>query len=116
MRSRGAGKVTAWSHEALERRGYKKCQFCWRHLVKIDDHVAAHELGLIGPDGKRRDRTPEERRRWAERYNGNAATERFRSARSMFLPRADYERVLRLPTVDYRIMRTQIDEAVDQDS
>jgi hypothetical protein len=108
-------KPTPWSHEGLERRGYKKCPSCWRHLVKIEEHVAAHEAGLIGSDGKRRNRTPEDRHRWAQRYNGSAATERFRRERREFVARSDYERLLDLPVVDYKAFRKQVDAAVDQD-
>jgi hypothetical protein len=108
-------KPTPWSHAGLERRGYKKCPYCWRHLVKIEEHVAAHEAGLIGSDGKRRDRTPEEDRRWAERYNGTTATDRFRQERRTFVARSDYRRLLDLPAVDLKAFRRQIDAAVDQE-
>lgn len=108
-------RPTPWSHEGLERRGYQKCPLCWRHIVKIDEHVAAHEAGLIGPDGKRRDRSAEERRRWAERYNGRAATDRHRQPRRVFVPRAHVVRLLQLPAVDYAAFRTQIDAVVDQE-
>lgn len=106
---------TPWSHQGLERRGYKKCPLCWRHIVKLDEHIAAHEAGLIGADGKRRDRTPEERRRWAERYNGRPVTERLRQARRTFVPRAQLERLFQLPVVDYAAFRKQLDSVVDQE-
>src|SRR5438132_1048363 len=106
---------TPWSHQGLERRGYKKCPLCWRHIVKLDEHIAAHEAGLIGADGKRRDRTPEERRRWAERYNGRPVTERLRKARRTFVPRAQLERLFQLPVVDYAAFRKQLDSVVDQE-
>ena len=114
MAPRRRREPTPWSHEGLERRGYKKCPLCWRHLVKIDEHIAAHEAGLIGTDGKRSDRSPEERRRWAERYNGRPATEPHRQRR-MFVPRAQLERVLRLPAVDYTALRKELDTIVDQE-
>lgn len=106
---------TPWSHEGLEQRGYKKCPYCWRHLVKIEEHVAGHREGRIGPDGKRRDRSPEEQRRWTERSNGSPATERFREIRRTLVPRARYERILRLPPVDLARFREQVDAAVDQE-
>jgi hypothetical protein len=84
--------------------------------VKIEDHIAAHKAGVIGPDGKRRDRTVDERRRWSARYNGTAATERYRLARKVFVPRADYERVLRLPPVDYKTLKKQVDDALEQET
>lgn len=115
MAARRVIKPTPWSHEGLERRGYKKCPYCWRHLVKIEEHVAAHEAGLIGSDGKRRDRTPAETRRWARRYNGSAATERFRQERRTFVARSDYERLLDLPAVDFKAFRRQVDAVVDQE-
>jgi len=113
MAMRKKREPTPWSHEAYERRGYKKCPLCWRHIVKLDDHIAAHEAGLIGEDGKRRDRTPDEARRWAERYNGRAATAR---PRRTFVGRAQTDELLRLPAVDYRSFRRQVDTAVDQES
>lgn len=106
---------TAWSHEGLERRGYKKCPYCWRHLVKIEDHIAAHEAGLIGPDGRRTDRRPEERQRWSERFNGRPVTARYRTS-GAFVPRARLEEILRLPPVDLAAMRAQMDKLVDQDA
>lgn len=108
-------RPTHWSHEGLERRGYKKCPYCWRHLVKIEDHVAAHREGRIGPDGKRRDRSLEEQRRWSERSNGTPATERYREPQRTFVPRARYERILRLPPVDLERFREQVDALVDQE-
>jgi hypothetical protein len=64
-------RQSPWSHEGLEQRGYKKCPYCWRHLVKIDQHVEAHRTGRIGPDGRRRDRKADVRnvirRRWVGR-------------------------------------------------
>src|SRR2546428_13155366 len=83
---------TPWSHQGLERRGYKKCPLCWRHIVKLDEHIAAHEAGLIGADGKRRDRTPEEPRRWAERFNGRPGTERLPQTPGTVGPPAPLER------------------------
>lgn len=115
MPARPTTKATAWSHEGLERRGYRKCPFCWRHLVKIEAHVAAHEAGLIGPDGKRRDRTPAERQRWAQRYNGRAASGPQATDRAVFVRRRDYERILRLRPVDLAAFRRQIDAATDQE-
>ncbi len=103
---------TPWSHEAYERRGYKKCPLCWRHVVKIEAHIAAHEAGLIGADGKRRDRTPDEQRRWAERYDGRPATVRLRRR---FASGTQVDELLRLPAVDYRTFRQQVDSAVDQE-
>lgn len=115
MAMRKRREPTRWSHEALERRGYKKCPLCWRHIVKIEDHIAAHEAGLIGADGKRRDRTPEEQRRWADRYNGRLATARRGQPRRTFVPKAQLEDLLRLPVVDYVAFRKQIDAVVDQE-
>src|SRR5438128_10699432 len=106
---------TPWSHQGLERRGYKKCPLCWRHIVKLDEHIAAHEARLIGADGKRRDRSPEERRRCAERYNGRPVTERLRQARRTFVPRAQLARLFQLPVVDYAAFRKQLDSVVDQE-
>lgn len=111
---RGATRPTPWSHEGLEQRGYKKCPYCWRHLVKIEEHVAAHEEGRMGPDGKRRDRSEAERRRWAERYNGSPATAAYVRPRQTFAPRAVLERILRLPPVDMDAFARDVDEAVDQ--
>jgi len=104
-----------WSHKGLERRGYKKCPYCWRHLVKIEEHMAAHEAGLIGPDGRRTDRTAEEQRRWAERFNGRPITARYGATRS-FVGRARLEEILGLPPVDVSLMRRQMDKVVDQDA
>lgn len=104
-----------WSHEGLERRGYKKCPYCWRHLVKIEEHVAAHDAGLIGPDGRRMDRSAEERQRWAERFNGRPGSARHRAGRG-FVPRAQIEELLRLPPIDIGAMRRQVDKVVDQDT
>jgi len=101
-----------WTHDALERRGYHKCPFCWRHLVKLEDHVAAHKAGVIGADGRRRDRTPQERRRWAERYRkpfANAGPPR------EFVPRGEYEHIFGIATVDIHEFRRQIDELASQE-
>ena len=102
---------TPWSHEGLERRGYRKCPRCWRHVVKLEEHIAAHDAGLIGADGRRRDRTPAERRRWAERQTGRADA----SARRTFLPRRDYERILRLAPEDFMEFRRQVDAVASQE-
>jgi hypothetical protein len=110
-----ARTATAWSHEGLERRGYKKCPYCWRHLVKIEQHIAAHRAGLIGPDGKRTDRTPEEARRWSQRYNGSDATERFRpGVKRIFASRAAVARLLRVSPADPSFGR-EVDAATDQE-
>jgi len=101
-----------WSHEGLERRGYRKCPYCWRHLVKIEEHIAAHDAGLIGVDGRRRDRTAAERRRWAERHGGPAIAQ----GRRTFVPRKEYERILRLAPIDFLKLRRQIDALVSQDT
>lgn len=103
-----------WTHEGLERRGYKKCPYCWRHLVKIEEHIEGHRQGRIGPDGKRMDRTSAERRRWAERYNGRPATMAHLRPRRTFVPRAVLEEILRLPPVDAKAFSRDVDEAVDQ--
>lgn len=115
MTVKGRRSPTTWSHEGLERRGYKKCPYCWRHLVKIEDHVAAHEAGLIGPDGRRTDRTPEERRRWSERFNGRPVTARYRTG-GAFIPKARLVEILRLAPVDLGAMRRQMDKLVDPDA
>lgn len=110
-----ARSATAWSHEGLERRGYKKCPYCWRHLVKLEQHVAAHKAGLIGSDGKRTDRTPDEARRWGQRYNGSDATERFRAGmKRTFVSRAEVERLLKVSPPDPSFSR-EVDAAADQE-
>jgi hypothetical protein len=106
--------IVRWSHAGLERRGYKKCPLCWRHLVKIEDHIAGHEAGLIGPDGKRRDRSLAAQERWGARYNGSPGSHRPPSPRRTFVSRSEYERVLRLPPVEFRTFRKQIDALADQ--
>jgi hypothetical protein len=97
----------------MERRGYKKCPLCWRHIVKIEEHIAAHEAGLIGSDGKRTDRSDAQRRRWAERYNGTAASLQRRSARATSVPRSQYRHLLELAPVDLRKLRAELDAASD---
>jgi len=110
-----ARSATAWSHEGLVRRGYKKCPYCWRHLVKIEQHIAAHKAGLIGSDGKRTDRTPDEARQWEQRYNGKGATERFRAGvKRMFVSRTDVERLLKVSPPDPTFSR-EVDAAADQE-
>ncbi len=111
--ARRAVKPTQWSHEGLEQRGYKKCPYCWRHLVKLEEHITAHEAGLIGSDGRRRDRTPAERR-WANRYDASVA-ERHRSERRRFVARSEYEELLKLPAVDFKSFRREIDAALDEE-
>jgi len=91
-------RVRPWSHDALERRGYHKCPYCWRHLVKIEQHVEAHRAGRIGPDGKRRDRGTDERP----------------VVRRRSVPRSALGRVAGLPP-DRTLLR-EIDEAVEQDA
>lgn len=104
---------TPWSHEGLERRGYRKCPYCWRHLVKIEEHVDAHRAGRIGPNGKRRDRSRDEARRRTEPFDGALATVRFRGGiRRRWVPRADLERLAALPP-DRDLLR-DVDKAVDQ--
>ena len=61
-------KPSPWSHTSLEARGYRKCRYCWRHLVKINEHEEMHRMGVIGPDGKRTDRTLAEKHLWATRH------------------------------------------------
>ncbi|HEV2249325.1 MAG TPA: hypothetical protein VGT60_02325 [Candidatus Limnocylindria bacterium] len=104
-----------WSHAGLERRGYKKCPLCWRHLVKIEEHIAGHEAGLIGPDGKRQDRSLADQERWAARYSGSPASRHARQPRRTFVPRAEYERVLRLPSIDLAALRKEVDSLADQE-
>ena len=120
--------ATKWSHEGFEGRGYHKCPICPRHLVKIEDHLAAHRAGFIGPDGRRRDRTASEQRRWTERFNGRAATERFRSAfgslaapagavsggREVFVDRAVLRKILELPPLEPSFTR-DVDGAVEDE-
>jgi len=89
--------VSRWTHEGLERRGYKKCPFCWRHLVKIEQHVEAHRTGRIGPDGKRRDRAAE------VRY----------AVRRRWVPRIALRRLAELPP-DRGLLR-EVDDAADQE-
>ena len=113
MAARRRVRPTPWSHEGLEQRGYKKCPYCWRHLVKIEDHVAAHKEGRMGPDGKRLDRGLAQQHRWAERYDGSPATEAY-PRRQVFAPRAVLERILRLPPVNMEAFAKDVDEAVDQ--
>lgn len=119
---------TKWSHEGFERRGYQKCPICPRHLVKIESHLEDHRLGRIGPDGKRTDRTRNERRRWAERFNGRAATERFRSAlgsatepvgaasgrREVFVDRSVLRKILELPSLEPSFTQ-DVDGAVEDE-
>lgn len=91
-------RVRPWGHDALERRGYHKCPHCWRHLVKIEQHIEAHRVGRIGPDGRRRDRAPGERL----------------VVRQRWVPRGALDRVAGL-SPDATLLR-EIDEAVDQDA
>src|SRR5438105_7223216 len=105
-------RPTPWSHEALERRGYRKCPFSWRHLVKLEDHIRAHNAGVIGPDGRRRDRSQEERKRWLERYRRPV---RGAQPPRQFVPRSDYERVLGIFSADIHEFRRQIDGLVSQE-
>ncbi len=120
--------ATKWSHEGFERRGYQKCPICPRHLVKIDDHLAAHRDGRIGPDGKRTARGVSERRRWTERFNGRAATERFRAplgfvsepavatggGREVFVDRSVLLRILELPSLEPSFTQ-DVDGAVEDE-
>ena len=91
-------RVRPWGHDALERRGYHKCPYCWRHLVKIEQHVEAHRAGRIGPDGKRRDRSADGRQ----------------VVRRRSVPRDALGRVTAL-SPDPTLLR-EIDEAVDQEA
>jgi len=84
-------------------------------LVKIEDHIAGHEAGVIGPDGRRRDRSPAEQERWAARYNGRPGSHPLRAPRRTFVPRSEYERVLRLPPVEFSAFRKELDALVDQE-
>src|SRR5437899_11451099 len=110
---RGKGRMLSpWSHEGLERRGYHKCPYCWRHLVKLEDHVAARKAGVIGPDGRRRDRTPHDRKRRTVRYQtrvGGAQPPR------QFVPRGEYEHIFGIATADIHEFRRQIDELASQE-
>lgn len=63
---------------ALAEKGYVKCPTCRRDIKDADAHQALHDKGIIGDDGKRTDRSKDEAKRWAERYNGTEATEQFR--------------------------------------
>lgn len=97
---RSSGSAGYWSAAAMEKRGYRKCPYCGRRLVDLERHVESHREGLFGPDGRRTDRSPEEARRWAQRYNGAPATERFRrsagsNARASDLADEIPQRVLR---------------------
>ncbi len=111
MNARVPRGPSRWSHQGLERRGYRKCPFCWRHLVKLEEHVAAHEAGRIGADGKRRDRSATEKRAWAERYNGTAATLRNAAEQAAFVRKARYRAVLELAPVDLVELRHELDGA-----
>jgi hypothetical protein len=83
--------------------------------VKIEQHIAAHKAGLIGSDGKRTDRTPEEARQWEQRYNGSGATERFRAGtKRMFVTRTEVERLLKISPADPTFTR-DVDAAADQE-
>lgn len=113
MATRRARDPSPWSHEGLERRGYWKCPYCWRHLVKIEEHVAAHQQGRIGPDGRRRDRRPAAHRRLGPVSDG-IRTEATNAQRQTFVPRAVLERILRLPPIDGDAFARDVDEAVDQ--
>lgn len=106
--------ATPWSHEGLERRGYRKCPFCWRHVVKLEDHIAAHDAGIIGKDGRRRDRTPDERRKWADRYKDRGIADA--RTRRTFVPREEILRILRLRPIDLKRFRREIDAVVSQES
>jgi hypothetical protein len=115
IRGRQARRApTQWSHEGLERRGYRKCPYCWRHLVKLEDHIAAHQSGAIGADGRRRDRTPKERRKWAERYKRSvgAAPQTPRT----FVPRSEFVRLFAHAPIDFRKFRAQIDAVATQEA
>lgn len=126
--TRKRAAATKWSHEGFERRGYHKCPICPRHLVKIEDHLAAHQAGLIGPDGRRTGRTASERRRWTERFNGRAATERFRSTlgslaepagatsggREVFVDRSVLLKILQLPSLEPSFTQ-DVDGAVEDE-
>jgi hypothetical protein len=113
--AQGGRAPSPWSHEGLERRGYKKCPYCWRHLVKIDEHIAAHKAGRIGPDGRRRVRGERSARR------GSARRPAFRvgaapvtAGRRVFVGAADVNRILALTPPDRTFFR-DVDGAVDQE-
>jgi hypothetical protein len=102
-----------WSHAGLERRGYRKCPYCWRHLVKLEDHVAAHRSGTIGADGRRRDRTAEERRRWAERIRRTVGG--VPQAPRRFVPRDEFVRLFTHSPIDFQKFRAEIDAMASQE-
>lgn len=102
-----------WSHAGLERRGYRKCPYCWRHLVKLEDHIAAHLSGMIGTDGRRRDRTPDERRRWAERYTRTVGVAP--QAPRRFVPRSALVLLFTHHPIDFRKFRAEIDAVASQE-
>ncbi len=109
MATKHAGRPTAWSHAGLVERGYQKCPYCPRHLVKIEEHVAAHRAGRIGPDGRRRDRARgAPQAPTAPAFDGGAMAD----GRRVFVPREDLERLFRLPSLDPSFTR-DVDGAVD---
>lgn len=76
---RAAKIVWAKASKALAALDYRRCSICSRDMKDLETHADLHARGILGDDGKRTDRSKDEARRWAERYNGREATEKFRA-------------------------------------
>jgi hypothetical protein len=66
------------THDWLRANAYSACGTCGRLMKDMPAHARDHKSGVVGEDGKRTNRKPAEIAAFRFRFNGRAATKRYK--------------------------------------